>query len=230
MNQPYFRHIEQAAAAISNATIRAALTGTIKLHRALEEVTRPSVANVRESADLSPAGKTKKARDVIGSRAWEVIKANMLARRLAERIEEKRRSVKLPEIDRTDAAGAILRNRVRDHLVGKTNQELRGLIPTMSPLFLQTILESPELVAADAHTVDVARSHAIELAHPGMTAMLEAERDGVSLLANATAAMVNTYGDLGELPNKTSIELFLNERVVDQRHIAADVERQITEA
>lgn len=230
MNQPYFRHIEQAAAAISNAAIRNALTSTIELHRTLDDVTKASVANIRESADLSPAGKTKKARDVIGSRAWEVIKAKMLARRLAERVEEKRTAVKLPEIDKTDAAAAILRNRVRDQLAGKTNQELRGLIPTMSPLFLTTILEAPELIGADAQTLDVARTHAVELAHPGMTAALEAERDAANLLANVTAAMANTFGELGELPNKTALDVFLNERVIDQRHIAADVERQITEA
>lgn len=230
MNQPYFRHIEQAAAAISNAAIRSALTSTIELHRKLDDVTRSSVANIRDDKDLSPGGKTKKARDVIGSRAWEVIKAKMLARRLAENIEEKRAALKLPEIDKTDAAGAILRNRVRDQLTGKTNQELRGLIPTMSPLYLQTILEAPELIAADAQTADVARSAAIELAHPGMTAKLEAERDAANLLANATEAAANTFGELGELPNKTALEGFLNERVADQRHIAADVERIINES
>ncbi|OSJ33254.1 hypothetical protein BSZ19_16585 [Bradyrhizobium japonicum] len=230
MNRPYYHHMEQIAAAISNAAIRNALVSTIELHRTLEDVTKTSVSAVRESADLSPAGKTKKAREVIGSRAWEVIEAKMLARRLAERIEEKRAAVQLPAIDKTDAAGAILRNRVRDQLAGKTPQELRALIPTMSPLFLQTILEAPELIGADAQTVDVARTQAIELAHPGMTAKLEADRDAVNLLANATAAMANTYGELGELPNKTALELFLNERVVDQRHIAAEVERLITEA
>ncbi len=231
MNQPYYRHMEQVAAAISNAAIRNALTGAIELHRTLEDVTKMSVSAVRESADLSPTGKTRKVRDVIGSRAWEVIKTKMLARRLAERIEKKRAELKLPEIEPTDSAGAILRMQVRSgQLAGKTNQELRALIPTMSPLFLTTILEAPELIGADAQTVDVARTQAIELAHPGMTAKLEAERDAVNLLANATAAMANTYGELGELPNKTALELFLNERVVDQRHIAADVERQITEA
>ncbi|MET4208940.1 hypothetical protein [Bradyrhizobium sp. LA2.1] len=230
MNQPYYRHMEQAAATISNAAIRKALVGAIELHRTLDDVTKASVVAVRESADLSPAGKTKKARDVIGSRAWEVIKANMVARRLAERIEEKRAAVQLPEIDKTDAAGAILRNRVRDQLAGKTPQELRALIPTMSPLFLTTILEAPELIGADAQTVDVARTHAIELAHPGMTATLDAERDAVNLLVNATVAMANTFGELGELPNKTALKLFLDERVVDRRHIAAEVERLITEA
>ncbi|MCK1322922.1 hypothetical protein IVA94_18865 [Bradyrhizobium sp. 156] len=230
MNQPYFRHMEQAAAGISNAAIRSALTSTIELHRTLDDVTRSSVANIRDDKDFTQAGKTKKARDVIGSRAWEVIKAKMLARRLAEHVEEKRAALKLPEIDKTDAAGAILRNRVRDQLAGKSNQELRGLIPTMSSLYLQTILEAPELIGADAQTAEVARSAAIELSHPGMTATLQAERDAANLLANATAAMANTFGELGELPNKTALEGFLNERVVDQRHIAADVERQITEA
>ncbi|MCP3409222.1 hypothetical protein [Bradyrhizobium sp. CCGB01] len=230
MSQPYFRHSERVAAAISNAAIRNALTGTIELHCTLDDVTRASVANIRDDKDLSPAGKTKKAREVIGSRAWEVIKAEMLARRLAERIEEKRAALKLPEIDKTDAAGAILRNRVRDQIAGKTQQELRALIPTMSPLFLTTILEAPELIGADAQTVDVARTHAIELAHPGMTATLEAEREAVSLLANATAVMTKAYGELGELPNNTALKLFLDERVVDQRHIAAEVERLITEA
>lgn len=230
MNTPYYLHMEQAAAGISNAALRNALTGVVGLHRTLDDVTRSSVANIRDDKDFTQAGKTKKARDVIGSRAWEVIKAKMLARRLAEHVEEKRAALKLPEIDKTDAAGAILRNRVRDQLAGKSNQELRGLIPTMSSLYLQTILEAPELIGADAQTAEVARSAAIELSHPGMTATLQAERDAANLLANATAAMANTFGELGELPNKTALEGFLNERVTDQRHIAADVERQITEA
>ncbi|WP_375762623.1 hypothetical protein ACE10W_16695 [Bradyrhizobium sp. B025] len=225
MNQPYYRHMEQAAAAISSAPVRNALIGVIALQRTLDDVTRSSVANVRNDKDLSPAGKTKKVRDVIGPRAWEVIKAKMLARRLAEHIEEKRAALKLPEIDKADAAGAILRNRVRDQLAGKTNQELRGLIPAMSPLFLTTILEAPELIGADAQTVDIARNAASELAHPGMTATLDAERDAVNLLVNATKAVAKTYGELGELPNDTALEGFLNERVADQRHIAAEVER-----
>lgn len=229
MNQPYFRHIEQAAAAISNTAIRNALTSTIELHRTLEDVTRASVANIRSDKDLSPAGATKKARDVIGSRAWEVIRAKKRARRLAEKIEERRAALKLPEIDKADAAGAILRNRVRDQLAGKTNQELRALIPNMSSLYLQTILEAPELISVDAQTADVARSAAIELAHPGMTAALDAERDAVNLLVNATEAVAQTFGELGELPNKTAIENFLNERVVDQRHIDRDVEELITQ-
>lgn len=126
---PYFRHIEQATAAISNAAIRKALTSTIELHRTLQDVTKASVSNVRADANLSPAGVTKKAREVIGSRAWEVIKARMAARRLAERIEEKRAAIQLPEIDRTDAAGAALRSQVRARLAGKTNQELSGRSP-----------------------------------------------------------------------------------------------------
>ncbi|UFW82848.1 hypothetical protein BjapCC829_22935 [Bradyrhizobium barranii] len=231
MNQPYYRHMDQAAATISNAAIRKALVGAIELHRTLDDVTKASVANIRDDKDLSPSGKTRKVRDVIGSRAWEVIKAQKIARRLAERIEEKRAELKLPEIEPTDSAGAILRMQVRSgQLAGKTNQELRALIPTMSPLYLQTILEAPQLIGADAHTVDVARTHAIELAYPGMTAKLESDRDAVNLLVNATAAVVNTFGELGELPNKTAIEGFLNERLADQRHIDADVERQITES
>ncbi|MET3964913.1 hypothetical protein [Bradyrhizobium sp. S3.9.1] len=39
-----------------------------------------------------------------------------------------------------------------------------------------------------------------------------------------------SYAELGELPNETALGLFLAERVVDQRHIAAEVERLITEA
>lgn len=231
MNQPYFRHIEQAAAAISNAAIRNALTSTIELHRKLDDVTRASVASIRDDKDFTPAGKTKKARDVIGSRAWEVIRAKKLARRLAENIEERRSALKLPEIESTDSAGAILRMQVRSGpLAGKTNQELRASASTMPPLYLQTILEAPALVGADAQTVDMVRSAAIELAHPGMTATLDAERDAVNLLANATEVMAKTFGELGELPNNIALEGFLNERVVDQRHIDAEVERIINES
>ncbi|WP_234678910.1 hypothetical protein [Bradyrhizobium monzae] len=203
---------------------------TIELHRTLDDVTRASVAAVRDNKDLSPAGKTKQSRDIIGSRAWEVIKIKMIARRLAECIEEKRAAMKLPEIEPTDSAGAALRSQARARLAGKSNQELRGLIQTMSPLFLTTILEAPELVGADAQTVNVARTHAIELAHPGMTAALEAERDAATLLVNVTNAMAQTYGELGELPNNIALDGFLNERVQDQRHLAADVERLINQS
>ncbi|MCK1711522.1 MULTISPECIES: hypothetical protein [unclassified Bradyrhizobium] len=116
----------------------------------------------------------------------------------------------MPAIDKTDAAGAGLRSQVRDRLAGKSAQELRALIPSMSLLFLQSILEAPELVGIDPATTEAVRNHAIDLVHPGALAELNAERDRVRLLANATAALAEAARDLAELPNAAALALQLS--------------------
>ncbi len=71
---------------------------------------------------------------------------------------------------------------------------------TCRRLYLQTLLEAPELVGADGETVEAARGRAIELVHPGATAALDAERDAVRLLTNATAVELKKAAcDLAEL-------------------------------
>ncbi|MGJ4996205.1 hypothetical protein ACQR0Z_17385 [Bradyrhizobium sp. HKCCYLS3077] len=226
----YLDFMETKAASLPNVAVRGALTNVLTLHRELMSTVAADVSKIRGNGDLSPAGKVKEARSRLTKDAWKVIKANMAARRLAERIEEKRAAVQLPAIDKSDAAGAVLRGQVRERLAGKTNQELRGIIPTLSTLYLQTILEAPELLDADAETVEAARVQAVELVHPGMTAQLDAERDAVRLLASATAQMAKVFGELGDLPNAKALDVFLNETVQDQRHLAAAVEREITES
>jgi len=153
-----------------------------------------------------------------------MIRANAVVQRLGVRLDEKRAKIQLPAIDKADAAGAVLRGQVRDRLP-KSAKELRAMIPTMSALYLQTILEAPELVGADAETVETARAKVIDLVQPGATAVLDAERDAVRLLTNVTAELGKAACDLAELPAH-ALNDFLNQTVPDQRHIIADVERE----
>ena len=194
----YFDFLESQAASISDVAVRGAITRVVKLHRDILETT----AKVRSNSDLSAQGRTKEARAVLGKQAWELIRANATVQRLDARINEKRAKIQLPAIDKTDAAGAVLRGQVRDRLP-KSSKELRALIPTMSALYLQTLLEAPELVGADAETVEAARGRAIELVQPGATAALDAERDAVRLLTGATAELGKAACELAELPNTT---------------------------
>ncbi|MGJ4932188.1 hypothetical protein ACQR1I_35375 [Bradyrhizobium sp. HKCCYLS2038] len=228
MNDKYFAFMETQTATVPNAAIRGAISNVLKLHRELLTETAADVGKIRSNGDLSPAGKIKEARLRISKDAWKVIKVNKTAHGLAERIEQKLAAVQIPTVDKTDAAGAVLRGQVRDRLAGKTNQELRALIPTMSSLYLQTILEAPELIGADAATVRAAQVQSVEIVHPGMTAQLDAEREAVQLLASATNAVCDAFRELGDIPNAKALAEFLNETVVDQRHLAAAVEREIT--
>ncbi|QOZ69189.1 hypothetical protein [Bradyrhizobium arachidis] len=217
----YFDFLEAQAASVSDVAVRGAMTRVAKLHREI----LANTANVRGNKDLSEQGRTKEARSLLGKKAWELIRANATVQRLNARIDEKRAKIQLPAIDKADAAGAVLRGQVRDRLP-KSSKELRTLIPTMSALYLQTLLEAPELVGADSETVEVARSRAIELVQPGVTAALDAERNAVRLLANATGELSKAACDLAELPNTRALTEFLNQTVPDQRHIEADVERE----
>ena len=100
------------------------------------------------------------------------------------------------------------------------------MVPTMSLLYLQTLLEAPELVGADREIAEAARTRAINIVHPGKLDELERERAAVQLLTNATAAAADAMRDLADLPNAHALNDFLNSAVPDQRHIQADVERE----
>ncbi|MGY3396484.1 hypothetical protein [Bradyrhizobium sp. 1200_D9_N1_1] len=221
MNEPYFSILKDQAAGIPNVTVRTAFDRLIELHRDLMATT----AKVRGNTDLSAQGRTKKARDEAKTISWKVIRAKAFASRLNERIDEKRAKLELPAIDKTDAAGAVLRSQVRDRLP-KSAKELKALVPTMSLLYLQTLLEAPELVGADREIAEAARTRAINIVHPGKLDELERERAAVQLLTNATAAAADAMRDLAELPNVHALNDFLNQSVPDQRHIQADVERE----
>ncbi|GLR91313.1 hypothetical protein [Bradyrhizobium iriomotense] len=223
MHDRYFIFIESQTASVKDVAVRGALTKVSTLHRDILATT----TNVRANADLSAQGKTKESRSFLTKRAHELIRANATVQRLTARLDEKRAKIQLPAIDKTDAAGAALRSQVRDRLNGKTAKEIRALVPTMSLLYLQAILEAPELVgAADRETVDAVRNGAIEIVHPGKTTELDAERNSVRLLASATAALSDAARDLAAMPNIHALDAFLNETVPDQRHILAEVERE----
>lgn len=223
MHPRYFDFLEGQAASVSDVAVRGAFSRVAKLHREILETT----ANVRGNRDLSPQGRAKEARSLLGKKAWELIRANTTVQRLNSRIDEKRAKVQLPIVDKTDAAGAALRSQVRDRLNGKSAQELRALAPTMSLLFAMAILEAPDLVGADGETVDAARDRAIDLVHPGKLAELDAERAAVRLLANATTELSNAARDLAELPSTRALDEFLNQTVPDQRHITAAIETEL---
>lgn len=222
MNERYFATIETQAASVSDVAVRGALSRLSKLHRDVLATT----ASIRGNANLSAQGKTKEARGELKKKAHELIRANLAVQRLSARIDEKHAKIQLPAIDKTDAAGALLRGQVRDRLP-KLAKELRATVPTMSLVYLQALLECPELVGADRETVEAARGRAIDLVHPGKAAELDAERDAVRLLANATTAMSDAARELAELPNVHALGDFLNQAVPDQRHIEAAIETEL---
>jgi hypothetical protein len=85
----------------------------------------------------------------------------------------------------------------------------------MSLMYLQTLLEAPELVGADRETAEAARTRAINIVHPGKLDELERERAAVQLLTNATAGAADAMRDLAELPNAHALNDFLNQSVPD---------------
>ncbi|SCB37609.1 hypothetical protein GA0061098_1007151 [Bradyrhizobium shewense] len=221
MNEPYFKLLKDQAAGIPNATVRITFDRLIELHREL----MATAAKIRGDNDLTAQGRINKGRDEGKKIAWKVIRAKAFAARLNERINEKSAKIELPPFDKADVAGAHLRSQVRERLP-KSAKEIKALVPTMSLLYLQTLLEAPELVGADRETAEAARIRAIDIVHPGKLDELERERAAVQLLANATSAAANAMRELAELPNAHALNDFLNQAVPDQRHIQADVERE----
>lgn len=222
MNDRYFSFLEGQAANITDAAVRGAISHVVKLHRHILATT----TYVRGNTDLSAKGRAKEGRTVLGKHAWELIRANAMAQRLGARVDEKRAKIQLPVIDKMDAAGAVLRSQVRDRLTGKSAAEIRSLIPSMTLLQVCAVLEAPELIGADRDIVGAVHSRAMDILHPGTSAALDAERDAVRLLTNATAELSKAACDLAELPNSHALNDFLNQTVPDTRHIEADVERE----
>ncbi|MCK1619560.1 hypothetical protein IVA96_23885 [Bradyrhizobium sp. 159] len=221
MNDRYFDHLTNSTADIGDIHVRAAAARITNVHRA---ILAAIAANIGDR-DLTPTGKQKKGRDELKQKAPDLVKINALVQRLAARTDEKRAAVQLPAIDKTDTAGAVLRGQVRDRLAGKSPQELRALIPTMSALYLQTILEAPELIGADRETVDAARARVIDVVRPGMSAELERERVAVNLLVNAAAALSTDARELADLPTANALDAFIAEAVPNPSGIVAEIAR-----
>jgi hypothetical protein len=215
----YLTFMDDTKAAMPDGPPKAALGRVINLHRDIEAA---KAANYR-NRDLSPEGQVKSARETLKKTAADLVRANLTAKRLAGRIEEKRASLKLPEIEKTDVASAMARAQARDRLNGKSAKEIAAMVPTMSLLQLQAIVEAPELAGVNANVAEAARNRAIEIVHPGRLAVIDAELDAVRLLQNATNALYDAAGQLADMPSHALTD-FVNQAVPDTSSIERDVE------
>jgi hypothetical protein len=220
MHAHYIKAMTTTAAGMPEGPIKAALNRVITSHSDLGD----AQTKTRVNRDLSHEGKIKAAREALGKKAPDLIRADLTAKRILKRLDEKKAALKLPEIEPMNSAAASTRAQARDRMWGKSEKEIQALIPTMSLLQLQALIEAPELAGVNAGVADVARNRAIEILHPGKLAAIDAERDAARLLQNATSAMLESAREFSNLPNTQALNEFVNQAVPDTRAIERDVE------
>jgi hypothetical protein len=222
MTPKYFELLDGHAANM-RGPLKAALNHVAKVHQEILTVK----ANVAGNRDLSAEGKTKEARSFLTKRAFELVRANMTARRLGDRIAEKRANLKIPDIDKTDVVAAAMAVEMCRRVYAMPRAEKKANLSIASLPYIQAVLAAPdELTGIDAELRNLATSRALDLAHPGKAAEIQADQEALYLLQNAAKVMSDEARALVKLPNENALADFINQAVPDQRHIAADVERE----
>src|SRR6266404_5989916 len=134
-------------------------------------------------ANLSAAGKKQKVTKFVYDQAHELIRVRMTAEKAKANLAKRRAKLQPPPIDKTDAAAAAMRSELRAQLVRMSAGERKAFLPTADPMFWQAVLEAPNaLTKIDNDTRQMVQSLAIESAHPGALAKIEADSEAIQLL------------------------------------------------
>ncbi|MBR0796106.1 hypothetical protein JQ615_11970 [Bradyrhizobium jicamae] len=224
----YSETMTSVAALMRDGPTKATLLRLVDVHNKIES----EGAKIAGDGDRSPSGKTKASRDLVGKNASELLKARKFVEGATKRHAEKRASIELPAIDKTDAAGAALRGEMRNHLRGMSSlAERKAFLATASLPYLLAALEAPdELTGINVEVREAARSKAIDASFPGKLAELEKERADIQLLDNATKAFADTARNLAGLPNERALNEFVSANVPDHSRIDVEVERMTSAA
>ncbi len=108
-------------------------------------------------------------------------------------IAEMRAALMRPSIDKTDAAGAVLRQETRTYLRGLSAADRISILMNDSdPMFLTAVLEAPsELSGLTAEMREQIEAAYLQHAHPEETARLQ-ERAEVAELLGVSLSMLST--------------------------------------
>ena len=171
------------AASLSDGPIKAGITRAMTAYDTLNT----ERAKVDKDPNLSETGMRTKTKEFLKANAHEVVRVKKLAEKA--KIAEKRKNVALPAIDKTDAAGAMLRMQIRSKLESMSKGERKAYLAIATdPLYLAAVLEAPnELTGIDAETREMIHARAVETAHPGKLGALE--RDNPRFAFRTTAAL-----------------------------------------
>jgi hypothetical protein len=182
---------------------------------------------IADDANLSPKGKREKIQKFVAEHAHELVRVRTTVEAAKIRMSERRVKLQPPPIDKSDAAGAVMRAQIRDRFIAMSNGERKAALPNVeNALYLQAILEAPnELLGITNEQREMVMSKAIEIANPGSLARLEADGEAVSLLEVASRVLSEIACEVTDLPNAAALDDFVNTAVPDQRHIEADAIR-----
>ena len=186
-------------------------------------------AKIAADANLSPLGKRDKIQKFVTEHAHEIVRVKKAAEKANANMAKRRTNLKLPQIDRTDAAAAAMRSELRNMVFQMSAGERKAFLPTADPMFWQAVLEAPNaLTGIDSDTRQMVQSLAIESAHPGALAKIEADSEAIQLLQSTAQVLTEHAAEVAELPNVKALDELIDTAVPDQRHLEADAERNMS--
>jgi hypothetical protein len=181
---------------------------------------------IADDKNLSQEGRREKRDAFLKTNSPEIIRARKAAAAAIGRIRERRSKFKLPGIDRTDAATAAMHGQIRDRLFKMSAGERDAFLPTADPMFWQAALEAPNMLTGiNDETRETLVSLSLEKTYPGQLAQIEHDREAAQLLKSASQILSEAVCEISNFPNVTVLDQILDENVMDQRHIDADVSR-----
>src|SRR3982074_3727515 len=125
------------AAPLPDGPIKAGITRAITVY----DKFNTERAKIDNDPNLSDAGKRTKMQEFFKADLHEVVRVQKLAEKAKAKQAERRKKLQPPAIDKTDAAGAMLRARACDHLEKMGKGERKAfLASTSDPLYLAAIL------------------------------------------------------------------------------------------
>jgi hypothetical protein len=211
------------AASLADGPIKAGITRAMTAYDSFAA----ERAKIENDPNLSGAGKRQKVQEFLKANVHEVVRVQKLTEKTKAKQAEKRKKLAPPAIDKTDAAGAMLRAQVRTKLESMSRGERKAFLASATdPLYLAAVLEAPnELSGVDAETREMVLAKSIEIAHPGALAALERDNLAVQMLDVAARVLTEHAAEIAGLPNVRALDDLINTAIPDQRHLEADAER-----
>lgn len=203
------------------------IRNVVNLHIELETEFKAEAAKIAGNGDLSPEGKAKAKHAHLKTHAHRIIRAEQFVERSMARLADREANLQLPAIDRADALGAAMAVAVCQRVFAMSPAERKAALAMASLPYLQAVLAAPdELSGLNAELRQAAITRAIGLAHPGKLEQINQDRESLRLMGSAVQALREVARQFVGLPNDAALTAAINTAVPDQRHIAADVERE----
>lgn len=202
---------------------KASLQRVVEFHRKV----RAKHAEISADAKLSTLGKKDAIREFVVDHAHEIVRAKKSVAAMQAAIEKRRAALGPAPLDRNDVSAAMVRSDIRKMLATAKPAERARHLLSPDETMIAAILEAPNSLSGISDE-DRQRifAGAVEMAHPGEMARLEAAENAATLLLAAVRVVLNTTSAAADFPDSGTFDSALETAVGSTTALDADIDRQ----